>query len=222
MLTQLEHLDLWGSEISNIGVATFENFPRLSFLNIAWTKVTRLPILSIGCLNMSNCTIHLIVEGDNRASFPLSKLIVTGATFIDADQVFSSLQSDCLKFLDISCSNIVSFDFLVNLRDLEHLNLRNSQITDGLMGKVASAGEKLRYLNLSNTKITSRALSVLVGCTPNLENLSLSHTLVDDTSLAHISMTPSLRVVDLSHTRIRGKSLFTINVLVSIQKNEDF
>ncbi|KAL0905996.1 hypothetical protein M5K25_024455 [Dendrobium thyrsiflorum] len=203
-LTQLEHLDLWGSEISNVGAATFEKFPMLSILNIAWTKVTRMPILSIACLNMSNCTIHSIVDGDNTATATLSKLIVTGAAFIDADQVFPILQLGCLKFLDISCSNIGSFNFLVNLRNLEHLNLRYSQITDGLMEQVASAGEKLRYLNLSNTKITSHALSVLVGCVPNLENISLSHTLVDDTSLAYISMTSSLRLVDLSHTRIRG------------------
>ncbi|KAI0491997.1 hypothetical protein KFK09_026260 [Dendrobium nobile] len=204
VLTQLEHLDLWGSEISNVGAATFEKFPMLRILNIAWTKVTRMPILSIACLNMSNCTIHSIVDGDNTATATLSKLIVTGAAFIDADQVLSILQLDCLKFLDISCSNIGSFNFLVNLRNLEHLNLRYSQITDGLMEQVASAGEKLRYLNLSNTKITSHALSVLVGCVPNLENISLSHTLVDDTSLLYISMASSLQLVDLSNTRIRG------------------
>ncbi|XP_020577054.1 LRR receptor-like serine/threonine-protein kinase GSO2 [Phalaenopsis equestris] len=204
VLTRLEHLDLWGSEISNIGAATFEKFPLLSFLNIAWTKVTRLPFLSIACLNMSNCTIHSIFEGDKRATPTLSKLTVIGATFSHADQVFSGLQSDCLKFLDISYSNIGNFNFLVSLNNLEHLNLSYTQITDGLMEQVASSGEKLRYLNLSNTKITSHALSVLVGCTPNLDTLSLSHTLVDDTCFMHMSMTPSLRVIDLSHTRIRG------------------
>lgn len=204
VLTQLQYLDLWGSEISNIGATTFKKFPMLNYLNIAWTRVTRLPNLLITCLNMSKCDIHSIVDKENKDTALLSKLIVTGATFVDADEVFSFLQPGCLKFLDISSSNIVNFNFLVNLHGLEHLDLSYSQITDGLMEQVTSVGENLRYLNLSNTKITSHALSILAGCFPKLENLSLSHSLVDDTSLVYISMMPTLRVIDLSYTRIRG------------------
>lgn len=204
VLTKLEYLDLWGSEISNTGATTFEKFLMLNYLNIAWTKVTRLPNLPITSLNMSKCTIHSIVDRDDKSATPLSKLVVTGATFFDADEVFSCFQPGCLKFLDISRSNVNSFNFVVNLQGLQHLDLSHCQLTDGLMEQVASIGENLSYLDLSNTKITSHSLSILTGCVPNLENLSLSHSLVDDASLAYISMMPSLQVVDLSYTRIRG------------------
>ncbi|KAG0455892.1 hypothetical protein HPP92_023680 [Vanilla planifolia] len=205
VLTQLEYLDLWGSDISNIGAATLIKFLNLSFLNLAWTKVTRLPNLpSISCLNMSNCTIDSIFDGDHIAAAPLLKLIVTGANFVDSDKVLSKLQAHFLTFLDLSFSIIDNWNFLVNMEHLEHLDLRYSQITDILIEKVALSWENLRYLNLSNTLITSRALSVLAGCIPNLRYLILSYTSVDDASLAYISLTTSLRVVDLSHTAIRG------------------
>ncbi|KAK8955705.1 hypothetical protein KSP40_PGU021175 [Platanthera guangdongensis] len=204
VLTKLEYLDIWGSEISNIGATALEKFPMLNYLNIAWTKVTRLPNLPITSLNISKCGIHSIVYRDDKSIAPLSKLVATGATFFDADEVFSCLQPGCLKFLDISRSNVNSFNFAVNLQGLEHLDLSYCQLTDGLMEQVATIGENLSYLDLSNTKITSHSLSILTGCVQNLENLSLSHSLVDDASLAYISMMPCLRVVDLSCTRIRG------------------
>ncbi|KAK8935593.1 hypothetical protein KSP39_PZI013656 [Platanthera zijinensis] len=204
VLTKLEYLDIWGSEISNIGATALEKFPMLNYLNIAWTKVTRLPNLPITSLNMSKCSIHSIVDRDDKSIALLSKLVATGATFFDADEVFSCLQPGRLKFLDISRSNVDSFNFAVNLLGLEHLDLSYCQLTDGLMEQVASIGKNLSYLDLSNTKITSHSLSILTGCVQNLENLSLSHSLVDDASLAYISMMPCLRVVDLSYTRIRG------------------
>ncbi|PKA54084.1 Serine/threonine-protein kinase BRI1-like 1 [Apostasia shenzhenica] len=204
VLTNLEYLDIWGSDISNIGASTLENFSRLSCLNVAWTKVTRLPnVSSLTCLNMSNCTIYPL-SGEGRSSALLSKLTVTGATFADVDNAFSNIQSGLITFLDMSYTNIERFNFMLNMKCLQHLDLRYSKITDGLMEQVASVGESLRYLNLNSTRITLQALHKLVGRVPNLETLALSHTVIDDSSLAYISMMPSVKVLDLSHTRIRG------------------
>lgn len=205
VLTGLEYLDLWGSEVSNNGAAILEMYPRLSFLNLAWTKVTRLPYLpSVTSLNLSNCTVHAIFDGDNRAKVPLTKLILTGATLVDPSEVLTNVESSYMTFLDISGSSVSNFNFLVNMRRLEHLDLSSSSMSDDLIEDVTHVGENLRYLNLSKTKVTSQAIATLVGHVPKLETLSLSSTAIDDSSLTHIGMMTSLRTVDLSHTKIKG------------------
>ena len=198
-------MDLWGSEISNNGAAILEMFPRLSFLNLAWTQVTKLPYLpSITYLNMSNCTVQAVSNGETRAKIPLSKFIVTGATIVDFNEVLANVEASCMTFLDISGSSISDFEFLVNMRRLEHLDLSSSKMSDSLIEHVTHIGENLRYLNLGKTKTTSQAISTLAEHVPNLESLTLSYTEVDDVSLSYIGMMTSLREVDLSHTKIKG------------------
>lgn len=183
-------------------------FPRLSFLNLAWTNVTKVPYIpSIGSLNMSNCVIHSISPRDASKHAPLSKLLAHGATFADVGEVFSKLEGSYMMFLDISHSSIHSFCFLDNMKELQHLDLSATTITDDLVGHVAHIGGNLRLLNLNNTKITSLGLPVLAGSVNNLQTLLLSHTSIDDTALSYISMLPSLLVLDLSHTNVKGNSI---------------
>ncbi|XP_058100381.1 uncharacterized protein LOC131245143 isoform X2 [Magnolia sinica] len=205
VLTQLEYLDLWGSKISNKGAAVLASFPNLSFLNLAWTDVTKLPNLpSLNCLNMSRCTIQSIFEGDDEVRAPLTKLLVTGAMFVDVREAFFYLDASQLSFLDISGSPIQDFCFLPNMDQLEHLDLSFSRMVDNLMELVANIGASLRDLNLSNTRVSSGGIAILARNVPNLEILSLSHTAVDDTALSYISIMPSLRTINLSNTSIKG------------------
>ncbi|MQL83783.1 hypothetical protein Taro_016261 [Colocasia esculenta] len=205
VLTQLEYLDLWGSKITDQGAAMLNMFPKLNYLNLAWTSVTKLPNLpALVCLNISNCTIYSIFEGDDTVKAPLSKLFVHNTTFFDVDEAFSCEKVCYLSVLDLSYSPICNFNFLANTRLLECLDLSFSQMTDGLIDLVASVGFNLKDLNLSNTKVTSQALCLLAGNVPNLERLSLSKTSVDDASLQYLSMMPSLRIIDLSKTSIKG------------------
>ncbi|XP_068659593.1 uncharacterized protein [Aristolochia californica] len=204
-LSQLEHLDLWGSKISNMGAADLTVFPKLSFLNLAWTSVTKLPNLpSLSYLNMSNCSIQFIFDVGPEAKAPLLKLLLLGAEIVDVHGAFSALDLRHLSFLDISASSIDDFCLLGNMSGLEHLNLSHSRLVDNLINSVASAGINLRYLNLGHTRVSSDGVAVLAGSMPNLETLSLSHTSVDDAVLSYISLMPSLREVDLSHTNIKG------------------
>ncbi|XP_020269210.1 uncharacterized protein LOC109844543 isoform X3 [Asparagus officinalis] len=204
-LAGLEYLDLWGSEISNNGAALLENFPRLNFLNLAWTKVTVLPHLpSVTTLNMSNCTVHALFDGESKTRIPLSKLLLTGATIVDPSEVLRNVEASCMTFLDISGSSTCNFSFLVNMRRLEHLDLSSSNMSGSLIDDLAHVGDNLRYLNLSKTKITSEAIALLAGHVSNLETLSLSYTAIDDASLPYIGMMTSLRTLDLSHTGIQG------------------
>jgi len=131
VLTQLEHLDIWGSEISNEGASILKAFTRLRFLNVSWTHVTRLPPLpNMRHLNMSNCTIHSICGGDSEVHIPLEKFTVSAASFGNIDEVFSSIEASSLSFLDMSGCSLSNLYILQKFKNLEHLDLSLSRITD--------------------------------------------------------------------------------------------
>lgn len=204
-MTQLEHLDIWGSEITDEGASILKAFTRLRFLNVSWTHVTRLPPLpNMKYLNMSNCTIYSIRGGDSEVHIPLQKFTASAASFGDIDEVFSSIVASSFSFLDMSGCSLSNLYGLQKMKSLEHLDLSLSRVTDGAIEYVANIGTKLRYLSLKNTGITSQAPCILAGTVPNLASLSLAYTKVDDSALVYISMMPSLRVIDLSHTSIKG------------------
>lgn len=135
---------------------------------------------------------------------PLSKLIVSGCMFKNAEKALSGVDLNCVTSLDLSGSLSNSFDFLEKLENLEHLNLGFCGITDTTLETVAKNGDALRYLDLKHTKVTSNGISVLAGAVPKLEFLSLASTMIDDSALSYISMMPSLQTLDLSQTRIKG------------------
>ncbi|XP_065012384.1 uncharacterized protein LOC135586076 isoform X6 [Musa acuminata AAA Group] len=219
VLTNLEYLDLWGSKISNRGVPVLEMFPKLSFLNIAWTEVTELPYLpSITCLNMSNCTICSIFYGKGSTSAPLLKLFGLGATFVDADKVFSIIDTSHVTYLDVSSSSICNLHFLVKMDMIEHLDVSFCGITDDSVEYIAKAGKGLKFLNASNSKLTSQGICVLAGNVINLETLYLSNTSVDDVALSYIALMPSLRIVDLSRTKIKDERIkYSMEDLLGLQ-----
>lgn len=208
-------MDVWGSSVTNAGAAKLTAFPRLNFLNLAWTNVTVLPYLpSLRVLNMSNCTVHSIFDGDHRTSIPLTKFLVSGSTLTDIDESFSYIEASSLTFLDMSGCSVSNFSFLEKLKRLEHLDLRSTKIVDNTIELVANIGVSLRDLNLSHANLTSYGVSALAGAVMNIESLSLGHTGIDDSALSYIGMMPSLRMVDLSHTHIKGNDLSCMLVLL--------
>ena len=216
VLTQLEHLDIWGSEITNEGASILKACTRLRFLNVSWTHATRLPPLpNMRYLNMSNCTIHSICGGDPEVQIPLEKFTASAASFGNIDEVFSSIEASSFSFLDMSASSLSDLYILQKMKSLEHLDLSLSRITDDAIQYVAYIGMNLRYLSLKNTGITSQAVSILAGTVPNLSSLSLAYTKIDDSALVYISVMPSLRLIDLSHTSIKGRA-FSFHLFLSI------
>lgn len=179
-------------------------FPKLTFLNLAWTDVTKFPnVSSIACLNMSNCTIHSIFKGDGYKS-PLEKLIVSGATFANELETFSFVDTSSISFLNVSNTSLRNFGFLSCMNVLKHLDLSSCSFGDDSVELIASIGANLINLNLSNTKVSSAGLGILAGHVPNLEVISLSHAPIDDAAIFHISMMPSLKDINLSKTNVKG------------------
>ncbi|WVZ24259.1 hypothetical protein V8G54_002803 [Vigna mungo] len=211
VLKRLQHIDLWGSKISNKGAAVLNKFLKLSYLNLAWTSVTKLPTLSsLECLDMSNCTIDSILEDDKS---PLAKLIFSGATFLNESGVFSYANTNLVSFLDVAHTDLHKFFFLSKMKLIEHLSLSSCMMGDDSVEMVACVGANLKSLNLSGTRVSSAGLGILAGHVPNLEILSLSQTPLDDTGISFISMMPSLKDVDLSNTYIKGWNIYwTVNV----------
>lgn len=204
MLTKLQYLDLWGSKISNSGSDVLQMFPKLSFLNIAWTNVTKFPNLPhLECLNMSNCIIDSTLKGPGD-KVPLRKLIGSGATFSNETEDLAFVGLHVLYYLDFSNASLHRFCFLSHMQAVEHLDLSSTTIGDDSVGLIASVGENLKYLNLSSTAVSSSGVGILAGKVTNLETLSLSHTMIDDAVLSYISMMPSLKSIDLSETDIKG------------------
>ncbi|OMP02936.1 Leucine-rich repeat, cysteine-containing subtype [Corchorus olitorius] len=203
-LTKLQYLDLWGSKISNKGTMVLQRFPKLSFLNLAWTNVTSLPNLpSLECLNMSNCTIDSIFEGDGDKPL-LVKLIFSGATITNEAEALLYIETSVLSFLDLSNTSLNHFSFLPDMKLLEHLDLSSSMMGDDSVDLIISIGASLKNLNLSGTRVSSTGIGLLAEHVPKLEILSLSHTPIDDVALSYISSMPSLKVIDLSNTNIKG------------------
>ncbi|XP_062074596.1 receptor-like protein 53 [Humulus lupulus] len=203
-LTKLQYLDLWGSEISDQGACVLQVLPSLSFLNLTWTNVRNLPnLLSLECLNMSNCTIESLLKGGGDKA-PLTKLVISGATFVDDSEAFMHTEMSFLTYLDLSNSSLRTFHFLSRLNMLEHLNLSSTVVGDDEAEEIASIGENLRYLNLSKTKVSNTGIEILTGHAPKLEILYLSDTSVDDIAISYISLMPSLKDIDLSNTNIKG------------------
>ncbi|KAL6556440.1 hypothetical protein OROGR_005728 [Orobanche gracilis] len=203
-LKKLQHLDLWGSEVSNEGALLLKMFPSLALLNLAWTNVTNLPNLpSLACLNMSNCTIHSLFDGEGQ-KVSLEKVILSGAAVTNICEAFKYVETSQLYSLDISNSSIQSFGFLCSMKAVIHLNLSDTEMADNSVEHIAYIGANLRYLNLCNTKVSSEGIGEIAGYVPNLETLLLSGTPIDDKAVPYISMMPSLKVINLSRTYVKG------------------
>ncbi|KAL9242927.1 hypothetical protein vseg_016884 [Gypsophila vaccaria] len=224
VLSNLEYLDLWGSNITNSGAATLKNFPKLSSLNLDWTKVSVLPILnSLECLSMSDCSIDSVME-DKSDQVALKKLVLHGSTFLCGGKSFSSIETRRLSFLNLSNTAFNDYGFLRQMHALEHLDLSFSSIQDDALEAISCIGANLRHLNLNDTKISSTGVEIMAGHIPNLEVLSLSHTSIDDLALPYIGTMPSLKMLDLSNAYIKGftrHSSDTQNEFCSLAALED-
>nr|GME06785.1 toll-like receptor 13 [Ipomoea batatas] len=203
-LTKLQYLDIWGSELSNKGASVLKMFRGLSFLNLAWTKVTSLPTLpSIAYLNMSNCIVNSIFEGEG-GKVMLERIILSGATISDGSEAFQYVEASRLALLNLSNSSLNSFRFLRCMNAITELDLSGCCVEDDSVEYIACIGASLRYLNLNKTKVSSAGVGTLVGHAPNLETLLLSYTGIDDNAIVYISTMPLLKFISLSGTNVKG------------------
>ena len=203
-LQQLEHLDLWGSKVSNAGVLVLKSFKTLKSLNLALTSVTVVPQLdSLTFLNLSNCMIDSIFGEAAIPGSPLKKLLLSGVSF-SSKNVISCLNTQRVELLDLAASTIKVIDVLLEMQELQILDLSCTGIKDGVMHHLSGFGNHLRWLDLRSTKVGSEGVGALVGHVPSLAQLSLSQTLVDDQVFAYLAFFPALQSINLSSTKVTG------------------
>lgn len=205
-LTELENLDIWGSNVSNQGMMSLKGFPKLRHLNLAWTNVTKLPALqSLKHLNMANCTIVSIFEDWDGLEGILEELYLSGANISNPSEVFSGQWTSNLLLIDFSSSYLEDFEFLDGKWKLEVLNLAGTIADNVAMKTVARIGFKLKRLDLSGCKVDSEGIGILARHLPKVEQIILSGTQVDDSVFTFLQLMMSLKRIDLSYTNVKGK-----------------
>lgn len=211
-LTNLEYLDIWGSNVTNQGAVSILNFPNLCFLNLSWTSVTQAPnIPHLECLLMNKCAVVSVSSTHSSVLASLKKLVLSGATFSAETEVFSFTSKSSITHLDVSKTSIQDFSFLETMTKLEHLDLSSTAFGDDSVEFVLCVGDTLRNLNVSHTKITYAGVEILSGHVPRLETFSLSQTYIDDLSILCISTRmPCIKALDLSRTSIRGTRIILL------------
>ncbi|KOM32385.1 hypothetical protein LR48_Vigan01g194100 [Vigna angularis] len=146
-------------------------FPKLTYLNLAWTSVTKLPTLSsLEWLDMSNCTIDSILEDDK---YPLAKLIFSGATFLNESGVFSYANTNLVmhdggRFVEmVACVGA----------NLKSLNLCGTRVSSAGLGILAGHVPNLEILSLSQTPLDDTGIS-FISMMPSLKDVHMSNTYV--------------------------------------------
>ncbi|KAI5055841.1 hypothetical protein GOP47_0029362 [Adiantum capillus-veneris] len=182
-LTNLQNLDIWGSSVSDHGVLQLREFLSLQYVNVAWTKVTRIPPLqSLKQLNMAKCTVSSIFDGWNGLKGHLEVLNLSGANILGP----------------------LDFEVLIGMKKIERLDLSGTIVQDTAMATIAYIAVNLQHLDLSGCRVTSKGVEVLAGYVPKLQKLVLSGTMVDNSVFAFLKLMPSLGMIDLSYTNVKG------------------
>jgi hypothetical protein len=228
--SQLEYLNLQGSNITDAGLAHLKHFPQLRNLTIK-----NLPITDEGLLQLINLSQleSLQIEdcpltASNALRLPnnrqLTSLTLSHTQFGDNEcemlAEFPGLQSLVLTHTRISDRGLAALGRLKSLTTLklvgtdvsagkfpflpvlQNLDLSDTKVNDAAMPSIAKLGA-LQSLSLRNTKVTNASLSDLSRLT-TLYRLDLSDTVIDDEGIRDLGHSTSLCTIDLSCTRVTG------------------
>lgn len=203
-LGMLEHLDLWGSKVTNMGARCLSSFKTLKYLNLAMTAVTAIPQLnSLLSLNLCNCDVESIYGDGTFSDSLLRELFLSGAS-LSLKDVISGSNTRNLHLLDLASSRVNDLDAFVHIPKLAILDLRATGLTNELMLKFQGLGDNLRWIDLSYTKIDSEGVGAIAGHAPNVEQLSLNHTPVDDNVFIYLVHFPVLQSLNLGGSKVNG------------------
>lgn len=207
----LEHLDLWGSKVTNMGARCLSSFKTLKYLNLAMTAVTAIPQLnSLLSLNLCNCDVESIYGDGTFSDSLLRELFLSGAS-LSLKDVISGSNTRNLHLLDLASSRVNDLDAFVHIPKLAILDLRATGLTNELMLKFQGLGDNLRWIDLSYTKIDSEGVGAIAGHAPNVEQLSLNHTPVDDNVFIYLVHFPVLQSLNLGGSKVNGAESYTLS-----------
>jgi hypothetical protein len=185
-LPYVEHLYVWGSEVSDAGLAHLRRPDRL---------------VSFGTYN------SLVGDGFLKRLCNSTRLerLALGRSEITDEGLLAIRTVTKLKRLGLSGSKITDAGMaaLDNMTALEIVDLDRTEVTDAGLIHLKNA-KRLRHLGLSRTSITDAGLEHLHGF-PELQSVTLDDTAATPDGIAALkAATPTLRAVDqMNASRLR-------------------
>ena len=173
-------LEIDWSHITQAGFHKICDIQTLSMLDVSWTKLTSVALLSIQKLVQLKClklnAQHITPDVISILNqLPIEELHLNQCRI----QALSQLSIPSLKEIWLWDSNITDADvrFVQHCTSLERMEMRGCGVQGFRMQELRSA-TNLKVLNLSATPLKSNALSSLHDL-PNLSYLDISHTAVE-------------------------------------------
>jgi len=196
-LTELCHLDLIRTQITDAGLVHLKSLIGLEALALPATKIT-----DVGLEHLKDLT-------------KLRQLQLDGAAITDA--VLDHLKDlTGLQLLNLGSTQITDagLEHLKGLTGLTDLWLHDTKITDTGMAHLAGL-TRLQWLGLESTQITDAGLEHLKGLT-GLKVLDLSRTQVKDAGLVNLKGLTALAYVGLDGTKITDAGLEHLKALTGL------
>jgi hypothetical protein len=184
-------LSIYGSKITDEGLAGLKNFPLIGSLNLESSSITDQGVL------------HL-------SKIPTFSFLRLNATRITDKGVSYLKDLPNLSFLELKTTQITDdgLEYLGRLPKLHTLYLDNTSITGSGLMHLAPLTQ-LRLLSLDNTRLNDRGLSELAEH-PNLakiEVLYLADTKITDAGCTVFEKLNNLRVLNLANTKITDQGV---------------
>ena len=183
------HTDWRGnSQLSDLTALKGMAFDRLTYLDLAYTKVT-----DAGMELFKDCTglTHLNLD-DTKVS--------------DAGmESFKNCKALAFLFIgdtQVGDSGLAHFE---NCTGLTSMNLANTKATDAGMKHLRNC-KNLETINLTDTKIGDAGIEQLKDC-KSLGNINMAGTLVGDAALASLKDCKKLWLISLDRTQVSGAGL---------------
>lgn len=199
-----EMIYLYGSPISDAGLAALASMPRIKELSLFDTKITA---AGIGHLRKLKQLREL----------GLTRLEI-GDTGLEQLKDMKSLESLGLAATKVTDKGLAN---LAGLNKLRSLHLSKNDITGVGLVHLKDKPE-LTWLSLSDNPLSDDGLQHLAKL-PKLANLDLDGTAVTDAGLAHLAALPKLERLDLDKTDVTDKGLMklaTVKTLRSVSASD--
>ncbi|KAJ0805698.1 putative leucine-rich repeat domain superfamily [Helianthus annuus] len=225
VLTNLQHLDLWGSDISN------EEYLDLSGNLVGDDSVTfiasvgaNLKSLNLSKTRVSSAGVAVLVgrvpklETISLDFTPTDDLAISYIGMMPSLKAVSMKGTNVRGVIQQNAENtecVLSLTVLENLKHLEKLNIEETALKDEAIIPISNL-KQLTHLSLRSSFLTDASLHHLSSI-PNLINLSMRDAILTNTGIESFTPPPSLQVLDLT-----GCWLLTKDALLSfVQLHSD-
>ncbi len=197
--TQLRHLDLWRTQLTDTGLVGLSRFPKLEYLHFGARRVTGAALENLQGLTRLRQLYFWDQNVPNASLANLKNLV----------------QLETLELVGTPV-NDEGLAHLKRLPNLRHLNLYHSGVTGTAFADPGGLA-KLNWLSLRLTR-TSDAGLVHLGKLIQLEWLDLADTSVTDAGLSHLRGLPRLGFLDLTRTKITSAGLAHLRGLTQLKE----